>query len=154
MTVDERLAQLGLSLPAPGTAAGSYCTAVRTGEYVSLSGTGSPALDGIPVSGRIGQDISVAQGYQLARGAALQLLATLREHLGALDGVRRCVRMTVYVNCEAGFTSHPAVADGATDLLVEVFGDEGRPARATVGVGSLPFGIPVEIDLTVYVPEV
>lgn len=154
MTVDERLAQLGLSLPAPGAAAGSYCTAVRTGDYVSLSGTGSPAVEGIPRTGRIGRDIPVEQGYELARGAALQLLATLRDHLGALDRVRRCVRMTVFVNCDSGFTRHPEVADGATDLLTEVFGDEGRPARAAVGVGSLPFGIPVEIDLTVYVPEV
>lgn len=106
------------------------------------------------MAGKVGRDIPVAQGYVLARGAALQLLATLREHLGTLDRVRRCVRMTVYVNCEADFTSHPAVADGATDLLVEVFGEAGRPARAAVGVVSLPFGIPVEVDLTVYAPEV
>ena len=139
-------------LPAPASPSGSYRTVVRAGDYIHLSGTGSPPIEGVPPRGRIGLDVTAEQAYQLARGAAAQLVGTLRGSIADLTLVEQCVRLTVFLACDERFTGHAAVADGATDFLVEVFGERGRPVRTTVGVHTLPFGIPVEADLTVYAP--
>ncbi len=149
MNIRSRLAELGIELPPAGKPAGSYSVALRSGALVYLSGTGPAPLPGVKTRGRLGESLSVDEGYLAARAAGVSLLANLDAFLGGADCDIRCVKMTGYVNCTSDFILHPRVVDGATDLLVELFGENGRPARAALGMASLPFGIPVEIELVV-----
>jgi enamine deaminase RidA (YjgF/YER057c/UK114 family) len=126
---------------------GSYVTAVRAGSLLFLSGHG-PMRDGrVAYTGRVGADLSLEDGQQAARLTGLNLLATTREALGSLDRVRRVVKVLGLVSCTDTFTEQPKVINGFSDLMVEVFGDAGRHARSAVGMGSLPFGIPVEVEM-------
>jgi len=144
---EARLAELGLELPAPNPPVANYAGAVRVGELVFVSGHG-PYRDGEFVYlGKLGRDLDVATGQESARLVALNLLASLKAEIGELDRVRRVVKLLVLVNSDPGFGDQPAVANGASDLLVEIFGPErGRHARSAVGMGALPFGISVEIE--------
>ncbi len=142
---EHRLQELGIELPEPHPAAGTYASWTRAGDLVFLAGQGSRHH-----LGRVGAELDLAAGREAAREAMLDLLAQTRDALGSLDRVGRVVRVTGYVRCTEDFIDQPAVLDGATDLLVEVFGPErGRPARAAVGVASLPMGIAVEIEMVV-----
>jgi enamine deaminase RidA (YjgF/YER057c/UK114 family) len=145
-TPEARLAELGIELPPAPRPLGSYVTAVRTGNLVFTSGHGPSGPAGI-VTGRVGADLDVAAGQEAARLTALNLLATLRAELGSLDAVARIVKVLGMVNCPADFADHPSVINGCSDLLVSVFGDNGRHARSAVGMGSLPFNMAVEIEL-------
>ena len=147
MTPEARLAELGLELPAPNPAVGNYVGAVRAGELVFVSGHG-PYRDGeLAYLGKLGRDLDLAAGQESARLVMLNLLASLKEEIGELDRVRRVVKLLVMVNSDPEFGEQPAVANGASDLLVEIFGPErGRHARSAVGMGALPFGISVEIE--------
>jgi enamine deaminase RidA (YjgF/YER057c/UK114 family) len=147
MSPEARLEQRGLTLRAPGPAVGTYVGAVRVGELVFVSGHG-PLQDGEYIfKGKLGRELDVAQGKQAAELVLLNLLGTLREELGDLSRVKRVVKLLVLVNSEPDFTDQPAVANGASDLLVEIFGDEvGAHTRSAVGMASLPFGISVEIE--------
>ena len=149
-TIDARLAELGIELPEPFPALGTFVTAVRTGSLLHSSGH-IPHDAASIVTGRLGEDLDVDAGYAAARLAALSLLATLRTELGDLDQVRQIVSLLVTVNATAAFTEHTAVANGASDLLVEVFGDRGRHARLAVGVSSLPANLALEIQTIVEV---
>jgi enamine deaminase RidA (YjgF/YER057c/UK114 family) len=152
MNRENRLKELGISLPDPGEPMGSYATVQRVGPVVYLSGTG--AAPGFSVArGRVGREVSVDEAYQACRGAMVALLGTLKGCLGDLNRIEKCITLRVYVNTADGFSEHPKVADGATDLLMEIFGRDGLPVRTTVGVNSLPFNIPVELDMAVYAPE-
>lgn len=118
--------------------------AVRSGQLLFLAGKGPTG-----VSGKIGRDFTAAEGYQFARLAGLQLLAVVAEEIGSLDRVTRIVKVSGFVNAVPEFAEHPAVVDGCSDLLIDVFGERGRHARTSIGVSSTPFQIPVEIDLIV-----
>jgi enamine deaminase RidA (YjgF/YER057c/UK114 family) len=146
MTPEERLASLGIELPAPPSPLGSYVPAVTSGSLVFLSGM-LPLKEGRLVStGKLGAGISTEEGAALTRLAAINALCVLKAHLGSLDMVSRCVRICGYIASSQGFTEQPSVLNGASDLMAEVFGEAGRHARAAVGVSVLPLDSPVEVE--------
>lgn len=144
--VTERLNQLGIVLPPVFAPAGSYLGCVIDGDLVYVSGHG-PVEGERVVTGKVGRDVSLAEARQAARMTALSILATLQAELGDLDRVQRIIKVLGMVNCAPGFDQTPAVIDGASDLLVSVFGEAGRHARSAVGMAELPMGICVEIEL-------
>lgn len=147
MQPEARLLQLGHKLPPASKPLATYRIAVRSGNFLFVSGMG-PMKDGKPVvTGKLGRNVSLKQGYEAAQLACLHALAVARQELGSLAHVRQVVRATIYVASTGDFTQQPAVANGATDLLKEVFGEMGLPARAAVGVNVLPLDIPVEVEL-------
>ena len=144
--IETRLGELGLSLPDAPAPAANYVPFVRTGNLVVVSGQISIGPDGL-VTGRLGEDMDVAAGQAAARLCALNLVAQLRAACGGdLDRVVRVVRLGGFVTSAPGFTDQPKVVNGASDLMVEIFGDAGRHARAAVGVAALPLGVAVEVD--------
>lgn len=144
--IDSRLTDLGITLPDAPAPAANYVPFVQTGDLVFVSGQISQ-LDGALIQGRLGDDLDVAAGAAAARACGIALLAQLKRAVGGdLDRVVRVVKLTGYVNSTAGFTDQPKVINGCSDLLVEVFGDAGRHARAAVSAPSLPLGVAVEID--------
>jgi enamine deaminase RidA (YjgF/YER057c/UK114 family) len=143
---ERRLAELGLELPAPRPRAGLYEGWVSAGDLLFLSGQGADGW-----VGRLGADLTVEQGRAAARDCALNLLAQARNALGSLDQVAQVVKLAGFVACTPDFTAVPAVVDGASTLLVELFGDRGRHARSAVGVAALPLGFAVELELVVRV---
>ena len=151
MSPEQALAGAGITLPAPNRAVANYVMAVHTGQLLFVSGHGS-FIDGAPAyTGKLGANLTVADGQQAARVVALNLLSTLKAELGELSRVSRFVKLLVMVNSTPDFAEHHLVANGATDLLVTAFGDAGRPARSAVGVPSLPLGFAVEIEAIVEV---
>ncbi len=146
---EERLASLGIEMPPYLPAAGSFVHAVRTGNLMMLSGHAPIRADGSVIFGRLGETLDIDAGYDAARIAAINALATLRHELGSLDRVARIVKVYGVVNATPEFIRHTRVIDGASDLLIEVFGDAGKHARLAVGVSSLPFNIALEVELTV-----
>lgn len=151
MTAEEQLAALDIDLSLPGAPVANYVPLVRTGNLVFLSGSLPVRPDGSRIEGKVGADLSLEEAQDAARLATIGLLARLRGELGSLDEVTRVVKVTGYVNAPADFTLHPQVVNGASDLLVQVFGEAGRHARAAVGVASLPFNVPVEVEMVVEV---
>jgi enamine deaminase RidA (YjgF/YER057c/UK114 family) len=151
VTPETRLASLGITLPAAPPPVATYVNAVRTGNLVFLAGKGPLAEDGRLPTGRVGVEFTVEEGYQLARSTGLALLAALRAELGSLDRVRRVVKVLGLVAAPPEFGDHPKVINGCSDLLVQVFGEAGRHARSAIGVSSLPFVTPVEIEMIVEV---
>ncbi len=147
-TAEENLKQKNITLGAPIRPVGNYVPAVRSGNLLFLSACGP----GYGVTGKLGKDFSIEQGYQAARTTGLTLLATVRQELGSLDKVKRIVKVFGMVNSAPGFTEQPKVINGISDLLVEVFGPKiGGHARAAVGMAELPFNIPVNIEMVVEV---
>ncbi len=153
MKVEERLKELGIELPEATTPMGSYVNAVRTGNLLFMAGKG-PGLPGKPLPvGKVGRDFSLEQANRLARDTGLSILAALKAELGDLDRVKRIVKVLGMVNATSEYGSQPEVINGCSDLFVEVFGEKGRHARSAVGVGSLPRGIPVEIEVIVEIED-
>lgn len=152
MGVEEKLKELGLELPPPATPMANYVPAVRSGNLVFLSGHGPVEKDRI-IRGKVGRDLTVEEGYQAARIVAIGLLGSLKGVIGDLDKVRRIVKLLGMVNCVPDFLNHPQVVNGASDLLVEVFGDRGRHARSAVGMPALPIDIAVEIEMIAEVED-
>ncbi|MGB3851850.1 MAG: RidA family protein [Tunicatimonas sp.] len=151
--VEQKLAELGITLyelPAPTA---SYVRAVRSGNLVFLSGHGPMKPDGTNVTGKLGQDLSVEEGQQAARYTAIALLSALKKELGDLDQVQRIVKVHGMVNATPDFTDHSQVINGFSDLMAEVFGESGKHARAAVGMASLPGNIAVEIEMVVEVTD-
>lgn len=150
MGADARLDELQITLPEPPAAVASYVPTVITGSHCWVSGQ-VPFRDGgaLPVTGLVGAEVSVEQAAAEARVCALNILAQLRGTLGSLDRVRRIVKLQVFVASAPGFAMQPLVANGASDLFVEVFGEAGRHARSAVGVAMLPLNVPVEVDAVV-----
>lgn len=145
--IDSRLAELNIKLPEPPAPVASYVPYVVSGKQVFISGQVTLADGGLKYVGIVGKDLSLEDGQAAARLCAINLLAQLRRAAGGdLDAVKRCVRLGVFVNAVPGYAQHPEVANGASDLIVEVFGDAGRHARAAVGAGSLPRNVAVEVD--------
>ncbi|OGL20039.1 MAG: hypothetical protein A3F92_05400 [Candidatus Rokubacteria bacterium RIFCSPLOWO2_12_FULL_71_22] len=153
MGAEARLKEKNLSLPAPSTPVANYVGAVRTGHLLFVSGHGPLRTDGKPSArGKLGRDLTVEQGYQVAREIGLSLLATTRATLGSLDRVKRVVKVLGMVNSAEGFGDQPKVINGFSDLMVEVFGESiGKHARSAVGMAELPMGIPVEIEMVLEV---
>jgi enamine deaminase RidA (YjgF/YER057c/UK114 family) len=148
-TPEERLQQLGVTLPVPAAPVAAYVPCVRTGNLVYVSGQ-VPLVDGKPSHpGRLGAEVGLEEGAAAARHCAVNVLAALKAELGELARVRRVVKVTVFVASEPGFTDQPKVANGASELFGEAFGEAGRHARAAVGVAALPLGVPVEVDAIV-----
>jgi enamine deaminase RidA (YjgF/YER057c/UK114 family) len=144
--IDARLSQLGIALPSLAPPAANYVPWVRTGNLLFISGQVS-TRDGKDLTGKLGAGVSVEDGQQAARFCALNILSQVRVALdGDLDRVVRCVRLTGFVNCAPDFGEQPKVVNGASDLIVEVFGEAGRHARAAVGMASLPRNTAVEVD--------
>ena len=148
MSRESLLSELGITLPAPPAPGGNYLSAKRVGPLVYLAGVISTNGAGV-MTGTVGLDRSVADGYNAARACALTQLAVLKRHLGNLDAIAEIVSVNGYVNAVAGFEDSPAVINGASDLLVQIFGEAGKHVRAAVGVSALPRNAIVEIQMTV-----
>ena len=151
MTIDQRLAELGITLPTPAAPVASYVPAVEANGLLHISGQISFAEDGSLIKGRVGEDVDLDAGIAAARRCGIMLLAQLRNALGSLDRVERIVKLGVFVNSTADFTDQPKVANGASELMQDVFGESGRHARSAVGVSALPLGVAVEVDAIVAV---
>lgn len=149
--IEERLKTLGIELPEVPEPIANYVGAVRTGNLVFLSGRGPRAEGRFVLLGKLGRDLTVDEGYQAARLTALNLIASLKAEIGDLDRVRRIVKVVGMVNSEPDFVDQPQVINGASDLLVEVFGEKGKHARATFGVAALPMNTSVEVEMIVEV---
>lgn len=150
-TPEARLAALGIALPEPVAPAALYLPCVRTGDLLFLAGHGPIRADGSVIRGKVGADLDVDAGREAARVTGLRLLTTIRAELGTLDRVVRVVKLLGMVNTAPGFNQTPAVIDGCSALLLEVFGEAGRHARSAVGMAELPFDIAVEIEAVVEV---
>lgn len=145
--IEARLKELGIALPAPPAPVASYVPYVVSGSLAFISGQVTIAPDGLKYVGTVGGDLTLEDGKAAARLCAINVLAQAKAAVGGdLDRIKRCVKVGVFVNAVAGFTQHPEVANGASDLFVEVFGDAGRHARAAVGAGSLPRNVAVEVE--------
>jgi len=151
MSIDQRLSELGIALPQPAAPVASYVPAVEVGGLLHISGQISFAEDGSLITGRLGEDVDLDGGIAAARRCGVMLLAQMKAALGALDRVERVVKLGVFVNSTPGFTDQPKVANGASELMQEVFGEAGRHARSAVGVAVLPLGVAVEVDAIVAV---
>jgi enamine deaminase RidA (YjgF/YER057c/UK114 family) len=151
-SAEARLKELKIDLKPVSAPVANYVNAVRAGDLLFLSGKGpwseAPA---VRPKGKLGREYTVEQGYQHARSVGIDILAVLRAELGSLDRVKRVVKVLGMVNAVPDFEDHPKVVNGCSDLLVQVFGERGKHARAAVGMGSLPMGIPVEIECVVEV---
>lgn len=146
MSVEQRLKDLGITLPVPATAVANYVPFVRSGALLFVSGQ-LPLENGKPaVLGKLGKDVGIEDGARAARLCALNLLAQVKAACGSLDQVVRVVRLTAFVASDPAFTDQPKVVNGASDLMVEVLGETGRHARVAVGAPSLPLNVAVEIE--------
>lgn len=148
---EARLAELGITLPQPATPVANYVNGVRTGNLIFLAGKGPRRADGTEIRGKLGADVTIEEGYEAARLTAINQLAVLKDMLGNLDRVVRIVKVLGMVNSDPDFVEQPAVINGFSDLMVQVFGERGRHARAAVGMASLPRGQAVEIEMVVEV---
>ncbi len=148
--VEGRLEKAGIKLPKPNPPVANYVPVTRSGDQLFVSGQIPLDAAGKPACGRLGADVTVERGQEYAAQCATAIIAHLRNALdGDLDRVSRVVKLQVFVNSTADFSQQPLVANGASDRMVLAFGDAGRHARSAVGVASLPFGVPVEVDAVV-----
>ncbi|OFV92720.1 MAG: hypothetical protein A3F68_06450 [Acidobacteria bacterium RIFCSPLOWO2_12_FULL_54_10] len=151
MSVEEKLRQLGLELPSPPAPVAAYLPCVRTGNLLFISGQIPKEKGELKFLGHLGGNLTLEDGVQAARLCALNALSIVRQETGDFSKVRRIVKLTGYVASAPGFHDQPKVVDGASQLLVELFGDRGKHARAAVGVNELPLGVAVELDMIVEV---
>ena len=152
-SIEDRLSRLGYTLPDPPEPAGNYLPASRSGNQLWLAGVGSRTADGSRISGKLGSDLSLEEGYLAARWCALNLLSRMKAELGDLNRVARFVKVVGFINSAPGFEGQAAVLDGASDLFVELFGDAGRHARSAPGMAALPGNIAVIVECVVEVKE-
>ena len=150
---EAKLTELNITLPAPPQPVANYVNGVRAGNLIFLAGKGPKRADGTELTGKLGQDVTIEEGYEGARLTAINQLAVLKTMLGDLRKVKRIVKVLGMVNSDPSFIEQPKVVNGFSDLMVQVFGDRGRHARAAVGMATLPRGQAVEIELVVEVYE-
>ena len=151
MSIDQRLSEIGITLPEPAAPVAAYVPTVEHSGLLHISGQISFAEDGSLIKGRLGDNVELEAGEEAARRCGIMLLAQMKAALGSLDRVERVVKLGVFVNSAPSFTDQPKVANGASELMQEVFGDAGRHARSAVGVTVLPLGVAVEVDAIVAV---
>jgi enamine deaminase RidA (YjgF/YER057c/UK114 family) len=152
-TPEEKLAAMGINLPAAPNPAANYVNAVRAGNLLFLAGKGPTNADGTFITGKLGEHLSIEEGYNAARSVAINQIAVLKQELGDLSKVRRIVKVLGMVNTSPEFKDHSKVMNGFSDMMVAVFGEQGKHARSSVGMCSLPFDIAVEVELVVEVEE-
>jgi len=153
MEVEKRIRELGLELPEPSKPVAAYVPCVRVGNLLFVSGHG-PVKNGKPtVTGKVGRDITEEKAYDVAAQVALNCLATIKAEVGDLDRVERVVKLLGFVASVEGFSRQPWVINGASELLIKIFGEKGRHARSAIGVNQLPLDIPVEIEMIVEVKD-
>jgi enamine deaminase RidA (YjgF/YER057c/UK114 family) len=150
MSIDDRLAELGITLPEPAAPVAAYVPAVEHGGFLHISGQISFSEEGNLIIGRLGDDMNIERGTEAAKRCGIMLLAQMKAALGSLDRVERVVKLGVFVNSAPSFTDQPKVANGASELMQDVFGEAGRHARSAVGA-MLPLGVAVEVDAIVAV---
>jgi enamine deaminase RidA (YjgF/YER057c/UK114 family) len=153
MRIEAILKEKGIELPAAATPVANYVPAVRVGKLVFLSGHGPFNKDGVLITGKVGLELTLEQGYEAARRVAVGLLGSLKAAIHDLDKVKRVVKLLGFVNCAPSFVDQPKVINGASDFIVEVFGDKGKHARSAVGSNALPLNIAVEIEMIVEVED-
>ena len=150
-SIEQKLTSMGLVLSAPTKPIANYVKAVRTGNLIFLAGHVSTRADGSSITGKLGKDLTVEQGYEAARLTTVSLLSTLKAELGDLGRIRRIVKVTGFVNSTPDFPDQPKVINGCSDLLVALFGEKGKHARSAVGMAALPSNYAVEIEMVVEV---
>lgn len=150
---ETRLKEKGIVLNTPGKPVANYVNAVRVGNLLYLAGKGPTKPDGSNITGKIGKDLTIEQGYEAARLTAMNHLAVLKAELGSLNKVKRIVKVLGMVNCTEDFKDQPKVVNGYSDLMVEIFGDKGKHARSAVGMYALPMNIAVEVEVIVEVED-
>ena len=150
-TPEQKIKQLGIELPQIPESLGSYQDMVRVGNLVFLSGRGPLKADGKYITGKLGQDLTTNEGYQAARLAAINQLAILKQTFGSLDKIKRIFKVNGYVHTADSFTEQSKVMNGFSDLLIEVFGEQGKHARTSVGVFTLPQNMTIEVEMIVEV---
>lgn len=150
-TPEERIAKMGLTIPDAPAPAANYVNVVRTGNLLYLAGKGPSSPDGKRITGKLGQDLTVDQGYEAAKSVAMAHIAVLKSELGDLSRVKRIVKVNWMINSTPDFTDHSKVMNGYSDFMVAVFGEKGKHARSSVGMCSLPFNIAVEVEIVVEV---
>jgi len=150
---EQRLKEKGIVLSPPSKPVANYVNAVRVGNLIYLAGKGPKNADGTDITGKVGKDLTIEQGYQAARTVAIQHLAVLKAELGSLNKIKRVVKVLGMVNCESGFTEQPKVINGYSDVMVEIFGEKGKHARSAVGMYALPNNIAVEVEVIVEVED-
>jgi enamine deaminase RidA (YjgF/YER057c/UK114 family) len=148
---EKKLRELNIELIPPTKPIANYVKAVRTGNLIFLAGHGPTKADGSNITGKVGKDLTLEQGIEAARTTGVSLLSTLKNEIGDLNKVKRIVKLNGWVNCQSDFMDQPKVINGCSDLLVAVFGDKGKHARAALGTNSLPMNIAVEIEMIVEV---
>ncbi len=153
MQVEDKLARMGLVLPPPAPPAGNYIGAVLVGNLLFVSGHGPRCADQSYITGKVGRDLTTEQAYNAAKVVMLNCLASVKREIGDLDRVKRIVKLLGMVNCTADFTEHPQVINGASDLLLDLYGEAGRHARSAVGMQQLPMNIAVEVEMIVEIEE-
>lgn len=150
---DAKLKELRIELPEVGKPIANYVKAVRTGNLLFLAGHGPNKADGSWITGKVGKDLTIEQGYEASKLTAINILATIKGELGTLNKVKRIVKVNGMVNCTPDFTDQPKVINGCSDLLVAVFGEAGKHARAAVGMNALPMNTAVEIEVIVEIAD-
>jgi enamine deaminase RidA (YjgF/YER057c/UK114 family) len=150
---ETKLKEKGIVLIPPSSPVANYVNAVRTGNLLYLAGKGPLKADNTYVTGKVGKDLTIEQGYEAARITAINHLAVLKNELGSLNKVKRIVKVLGMVNCTEDFKDQPKVINGYSDLMVEIFGDNGKHARSAVGMNALPFNMAVEIEVIVEIEE-
>jgi len=150
---ETRLKEKGIVLIPPSSPVANYVNAVRTGNLLYLAGKGPLKTDNTYVTGKVGKDLTIEQGYEASRITAINHLAVLKSELGSLNKIKRIVKVLGMVNCTEDFKDQPKVINGYSDLMVEIFGDKGKHARSAVGMYSLPFNMAVEIEVIVEIEE-
>lgn len=150
---EAKLQELEITLNTPSAPVANYVNAVRTGNLIFLAGKGPRKADGENITGKLGADLTIEQGYEAARITGINQLSVLKAELGNLNKVKRIVKVKGMVNCTPDFKDQPKVVNGYSDLMVAVFGDRGKHARAAVGMGSLPSNIAIEVEMIVEVYE-
>lgn len=148
-SIEQKLTDMGITLFTPAKAAGNYLKVVRTGNLLFLAGHVSTRADGTGVTGKLGKDLTIEQGYEAAKITTISLLSTLKAELGDLSRIKRIVKVTGFVNSTPDFTNQPAVINGCSDMLVALFGEKGKHARTAVGMAALPLNYAVEIEMVI-----
>jgi len=150
---ETKLKEKGIILVTPSSPVANYVNVVRVGNMLYLAGKGPLKADNTYITGKVGKDLTIEQGYEAARLAAIAHLAVIKNELGSLNKVKRIVKVLGMVNCTEDFKDQPKVINGYSDLMVEIFGDKGKHARSAVGMAALPFNMAVEVEVIVEVEE-